>query len=245
MRPQLRDTPARRGRAPTGGQAGRRRPVVFLTVWAAVILLALLGLGWLLSKVATGNDIAHTDDSLTRWLVTRRTPTWTDTAGLVTTLSDTITVVVIAALAVVVARLAFKRWREPLMVVVAVVGEVLIFLALTMLVERQRPAVPQLDEAPPTSSYPSGHTAAAIVLYGSLAVIALRWVRRRGWRAVIVAIAVAIPAAIALARVYLGMHYVTDVLGGAVLGVAWLTVAARGVLTGAVGSPTRRPERRA
>lgn len=63
---------------------------------------------------------------------------------------------------------------QSLVVVVAVVGELLIFLVITAIVHRGRPAVPQLDQASPTSSFPSGHTGAAVALYVCLAVILLR-----------------------------------------------------------------------
>jgi undecaprenyl-diphosphatase len=97
--------------------------------------------------------------------------------------------------------------------------------------------VQHLDDAPPTSSFPSGHTAAAVTLYGALAIIALR-VSTRAWlRTLAVVVAVALPVCVALARLYRGMHYPTDILGGAVLGLAWLIVTWTVILRG------RRAER--
>lgn len=84
--------------------------------------------------------------------------------------ADTIVALAVTAVAVVGLRLWLGRWRESL-VVVAIVGELLIFLVITATVHRERPPVPQLDQAPPTSSFPSGHTGAAVALYGCLAVI--------------------------------------------------------------------------
>src|SRR6266508_2918903 len=107
----------------------------------------------------------------------------------------------------------------------ALAGEVTIFVATTLMIDRNRPPVPQLDDSPPTSSFPSGHTAAAIALYGALAIIALR-VSGRAWlRTLAVIFAVALPICVAFARLYRGMHFPTDVLGGALLGIAWLVVA--------------------
>lgn len=65
----------------------------------------------------------------------------------------------------------------------AVAGELLVFLAVTATVHRPRPSVRELDAAPPTSSFPSGHTAAAMALYGCIAVL-LMWTygRRRSTR---------------------------------------------------------------
>jgi membrane-associated phospholipid phosphatase len=236
------DTHARRGRVRarrSRRDGGASRSVVSLAVWAAAILVGLLALGWLLSRAATGNEIAHTDDSLTRWLAGHRTATWTEASAVATLLAETVTVILVGVLASAGARLAFRRWREPLLIVAAVAGEVLVFLAVTALVDRERPAIARLDEAPPTSSFPSGHVAAAIVLYGAIAVLLWHWVGRSGWRALIVALAVAIPVLVAAARVYRGMHYVSDIAGGVLLGTTWLAVCVRTLLNGA------RPGRRA
>jgi len=84
--------------------------------------------------------------------------------------------------------------------------------------------VPRLDQAPPTSSFPSGHTGAAIALYGCLAVILLRNVKPR-WVAVSLAVlSCVVPIVVAASRVYRGMHYLTDVMAGALASGIWLLV---------------------
>jgi membrane-associated phospholipid phosphatase len=109
---------------------------------------------------------------------------------------------------------------------------VLLFLIVTLLVDRPRPPVKHLDAAPSTSSFPSGHTAAAIALYGAVAVLASERVRSAALRWLLVAIGVLVPLVVALSRVYRGMHYTTDVLGGMILGVTWLLVTTRAIRLG-------------
>jgi membrane-associated phospholipid phosphatase len=95
---------------------------------------------------------------------------------------------------------------------------------VTQTVHRPRPPVPELDVAPPTSSFPSGHTAAALALYGGIAILLL-WIygRRRATRVTAVVL-FCIPVAVGLSRLYRGMHYPTDVLMGALMGGLWLLV---------------------
>jgi membrane-associated phospholipid phosphatase len=143
---------------------------------------------------------------------------------IITTLSATPTIVVLTVLAAIVCRAMFGRWREALVVIYAVVGETAIFMATTMLIDRPRPNVVHLDVAPPTSSFPSGHTAAAVCFYGSVATIVI-WHATRRWVSVVaVILCAAVPLTIAVSRVYRGMHYPTDVMAGGLLGAVWLSV---------------------
>jgi membrane-associated phospholipid phosphatase len=83
--------------------------------------------------------------------------------------------------------------------------------------------VTHLDRAPPTSSFPSGHTGAAIALYAALAVVVLRRTRRRWVRGVSVTLLLAVPVLVGLSRLYRGMHHPSDVAGSVVC--AGLTLA--------------------
>jgi undecaprenyl-diphosphatase len=117
------------------------------------------------------------------------------------------------------------RWRESIGVMVAILGELFVFLLVTNTVHRDRPPVPRLDPAPPTSSFPSGHTAAAVALYGCLAVIVLRQMAHRRLAVLIAVLCCCVPPIVAVSRVYRGMHYTTDVLFGAIGGGVWLLIA--------------------
>jgi membrane-associated phospholipid phosphatase len=211
----------------------------FLLGWLVVILGALLGIGMLLVKFATGNDVEEADDSVSRWFVGERTPTLDQVTHFMSLMADTLVVIGLAALVVVVTRVALKRWREGLLIITALVGEVILFLSTTALVDRERPSVPLLDDAPPTSSFPSGHVAAAICLYGGVAIIAWSRMRPGALRGLVVTLLCLVPVAVAVARLYRGMHHLTDVLAGIAFGSVWLTVAARGVRRGAVQKAAR------
>jgi undecaprenyl-diphosphatase len=214
-------------------------PIAARLVGAALVLLAaLVGIGQLLTHWLRNSALTRWDASVDRWFVQRRTPDWNAVTKVMTFGAETETVIAIGLIFFVVLRWRLGRWRESLFLAVGLIGEVTIFVSTTFRVERPRPAVPRLDGAPPTSSFPSGHTAAALTLYGGLALIA--WTAARaGWlRLVATALAVLVPAAVALSRLYRGMHFPTDVLAGALLAVCWLAVT--GVL---VLRPGRRNAR--
>lgn len=199
-----------------------------LALPAVLIAAVVIGLGLLLTKVLDGSWLSDADRELSSDLAAAREPDEVELTSIFTVLAETPTVVALTVVAAAVFRVLFHRWRESLVVVLAVVGETLIFWLTTLLIDRPRPRVPQLDPAPPTSGFPSGHTAASVAFYGSVAVVVLWHTRHRwvGW--LVVALAIAIALAVGGSRLYRGMHYPTDVLTGLLLGAAWLsTVAAR------------------
>jgi membrane-associated phospholipid phosphatase len=227
-------------------------PALFLLACAVVLAVALVGLGWLLSKVLSHDALGREDADISRWLAGHRNRDLNGVTSLTTKLAETLTITILAVVAVAFAAWVWRRWREPMLVAVAVAGEVGIFLVVTLLVDRKRPPVGHLDAAPPTSSFPSGHTAAAVALYGALAVLASERARSALVRGLFITLAVVVPLVVATSRMYRGMHYFTDVLGGLVLGWVWLLATVRGIRLGVAhwalrhggGTDDRRPWRR-
>jgi undecaprenyl-diphosphatase len=110
-------------------------------------------------------------------------------------------------------------------------------------IHRHRPLVQQLEQRRQDASYPSGHTAAAVVLYFLIAVVVTMYVtnaltRRVAWAAVVV-----VPVVVALSRIYRGMHHPTDAVAGALMGVGCVVVALLAVRTASVVTALRASPR--
>jgi len=186
--------------------------VAQLLVTAVLLLGAVVGVGLLIVHVGTGTAFERADVGVVQWLSDHRVP-WLDTVSApLAEMGNTKVIVVGGVIAAVLAFVITRRWRASLVIATVLVGEVLIFLASTAVVGRPRPPVPHLDGVlPPTSSFPSGHTAAAVCLYGALAALVLRGTRA-WWRWVVLSLAVALVVGVAFARLYRGAHHPTDVL---------------------------------
>lgn len=198
------------------------RDVGWLVVPALGLIALMVLVGYLVTDVLPSSAVGRWDADVPRRLVEHRQNDGISESKFITTLSATPTIITLAVLAAIAFRWAFGRWRESLVVIYAVAGETAVFMVTTLFIDRPRPRVPQLDVAPPTSSFPSGHTAAAVCFYGAIAAIAIWHSRHRMLTVAIVFICAAVPLAIASSRVYRGMHYPSDVLAGVLLGAIWL-----------------------
>lgn len=202
-----------------------------VTALGWVTLLAVLaGTGLLLTGPLADSALVRWDERLPeQWERGRdaASSAWSHSGS---TIGDTLTVIGIAV-AVGIVLLVMKRWASVLLLATAMLAEVSIFVATTLLVARDRPDVAQMDVSPPTSSFPSGHTAAATALALSVALIVAWNVRSTALKVAAWTLALLIGPAVAVARVYRGMHHPTDVAMGLLMGaacvlLAWLAVSA-------------------
>jgi membrane-associated phospholipid phosphatase len=125
---------------------------------------------------------------------------------------------------------------------VTVFGGAALGFALKQIVGRSRPVLPDPVSTAPGLSFPSGHALGASIGCCLLLLITLRFLSRRG-RVVAVIAAALIVGAVALARVVLGVHFVSDVLAGVALGIGWVAVTTSAYVAWRrdTGQPVERP----
>jgi membrane-associated phospholipid phosphatase len=187
-----------------------------------LVLALLLALGSLVTRVLDGGPLERQEVAFERTLEQHRTPLWDQVSHFGSVLGATGTVVVMTAVGCVILAWRGHGPRLPAFLAVAVAGQTALFLLASVVVDRLRPPIPQLDVAPPTSSFPSGHTAAAIALTCGLALGLARTRPGHRLRALVWFLAVVLPAFVLLSRLYRGMHWPTDVAASVVYTVIWL-----------------------
>lgn len=123
-----------------------------------------------------------------------------------------------------------RRWRVMFLVLFASFGGMLLSAVTKNVIDRDRPSVvPHLREVM-TPSFPSGHATLSAVVYLTLGAVMAQVVKGRVTRAYCLVLPLIVVVAVGLSRVYLGVHYPTDVLGGWALGLIW-AIACWGVVT--------------
>ena len=207
-----------------------------VAVWG---LLALLGL--LLIHVVSSSGSPSWDRSVDSWFAAHRTHLLNTVTWAGSGIANTQSAVAVTVVVVLILRWRLGRWYESWVVVAAITGELWIFLAVTATVHRARPPVVRLDVSPPTSSFPSGHTAASVALYGCIALLLVGlWPGTRS--RIIAALLFALPVVVGLSRLYRGMHYPSDIVVGAIGGGLWLAVVVLTLMRAAGPAEGRRAE---
>lgn len=198
------------------------------------VIVAVTG-GWLfgavLQDVLGRDELALFDQPIDRWVVAHRDHTLTTLMKAVTLLGSQPFVLVVLVLASGIAYAMTRNRRWPAFLASSLFGALILSSVFKVLVNRQRPTLaPLVNE--PSPAFPSGHTIAATVLFGCLAYIITRG---RGWRFTVVAWTIAgfLAVVVGFSRIYLGVHWTTDVLGGLALGAFWVavTITTTSVLT--------------
>ena len=201
----------------------RREDGVRLVGLYLVLTAVGVGVGLLLTRPFRDSAITRTDRAVAEWFAGRRTPTLNDLTAIGSQLSDTMIKIPVTALLCVVMFLVWRRWLEPLVVAVPLIVEAAAFITITFIVRRPRPDVPRLEGSPVDSSFPSGHTAAAVV-YAAVVVVIFWHTRSRWIRVLAIAVVTLVSIAVGVSRMQRGMHFLSDVVFGALLGAATVLV---------------------
>jgi undecaprenyl-diphosphatase len=190
------------------------------TLLGVVLAVSLVAYAVIAADVVNGGRLSSFDETLSSW-VARSMPTWAEwLARPFSWVGGVVGVTLVVAAAVV----WLVRRREPhlgaLVIVVALGAQVLTTLAKNGF-DRPRPTAGSPIDVPSSFSFPSGHALSGIAVFGLLGLIAARELPAHARRTAVAA-GFALGGLIGASRIVLDVHFLSDVLAGAALGLAWL-----------------------
>lgn len=197
------------------------------------IILLLIGAGlvtaWMGDQFIDLAELVHskspvlqqTDAGVHDWAVSRRTAGATQFFVAMTMIGGPVGLAVIVLLVTIVL-LIRKRYRWVAYLLVTCGGGVLLNLELKRYFARARPDVAEMLRLAHGYSFPSGHAMGSTVTFGALAYLAFRVAQTWRLKAACIALAITLIASVALSRVYLGAHWISDVGAGIAVGTVWV-----------------------
>jgi membrane-associated phospholipid phosphatase len=214
------------GRAFSFVQA-RLSPAGLYGLYLTIGTVVLVGAAWLFGGISedliTGDPLVQVDAYISEWFRLHATPRFNTEMQMASALASTTTVGILSALMGCIF-LSKQLWYRLLGLVSVVAGGMLLNILLKNLYGRARPGWADPLMALTDPSFPSGHTMMATIMYGFIALYLMLGIASWRWRIFIAAVTVLLVFVVALSRMYLGAHYLSDVLAAMAAGTVWLAL---------------------
>lgn len=200
-------------------------PEGFLGLHLTIGLLLILLFGWCFSEIAQmlGADVPVIDQRVMSWFQQHATARLTSAARTISFFGS-VALLTGASFACAVVLAQMRAWDRVSEVAITMLGGGLLNIVLKHFFHRHRPILENPLVTLSSYGFPSGHTMGATLFYGLLALIVARALRWR-WRAAPFFAASVVVVTIGITRIYLGAHYLTDVLAAIAAGIVWLAVS--------------------
>jgi membrane-associated phospholipid phosphatase len=199
---------------------GSRLAIALLATLAACTLT----FSKLAEEMASG-ELVSVDGTVVMWVHNHATDLATLVLSTVTWLGGSQVLLAVTLLAAL-ALLLWRRVAHAALMAAALAGGEALNWALKAAFERPRPSFADPLVTAAGFSFPSGHAMVSLTVYGALAFVIAAGLRSRRGQLLVVSSAIALVLAIGFSRVYLGVHYASDVLAAYSAGLAWLTICA-------------------
>ena len=192
----------------------------YLALASATILVGLAFTTWILPL----GGLESADARPVEWMAEHRTSLLDALSFVGSEISGGFVIPALVGAVVIISAFQ-RRWLLAGFVLAAIVLESATYRTTVVFVDRDRPDVERLEGLPVDHSFPSGHVAASIAVYSGFALLLTSRMTSSRAKAVVWAVALAIPVIVAVSRMYRGMHHPLDMLAGVLIGIAALGLA--------------------
>ena len=194
---------------------------IITTTIALALFIGGIKLFISLTETLKSTYLAESDTAISNYVASFRTPYLTSYFVFVTDLGDALGYVITFISCTIIFYFTFKKWRYVAQLAFVMVLALSSNLLLKQLINRARPDVEHLVTVE-TLSYPSGHAMMAMAFYGTLLFLISKFPIKRLYKALFITLCLILILSIGISRIYLGVHYPSDIAGGFIAGFVWV-----------------------
>lgn len=195
----------------------------YIITVAIALIVVIVGINVFIELTATlkSEALANYDYQITNYVISYRTPWLTDYLTFMTHLGDARGYFIVFTLSAVISYFGFKRWKHTVQIIVVLILALLSNLALKRFIDRARPDIEHLVVAE-SLSYPSGHAMVAMAFYGFVIYLIYKFQLHVALKIGIIILLTFLILSIGVSRIYLGVHFPSDIVGGFIAGFIWV-----------------------
>lgn len=202
-------------------QYNSKLPYLISIILALIIVVVGINVFVELTNALNSDLVAGYDANITAYVINYRTPQLNNIMQFITNLGDLYGYIAVTTICSLLFYFRFKNWRYVVQLVFVIIVSGLSNLALKDVINRARPTAEHLVSVE-TLSYPSGHAMSATAFYGFLIYLFYFLNINRTFKILLIAICSFLIVSIGISRIYLGVHFPSDILGGVIAGTIWV-----------------------
>ena len=202
-------------------QYNSKLPYIITVVVALIIVIGGINLFIELTDELKYDLLPGYDQAVTDYIISFRNPVLTKYFVFVTNVGDLYGYLIVVGISAIISFLAFKKWRGVVQTVFVLILASISNMMLKRFIDRARPGIEHLVSVE-TLSYPSGHAMSAMAFYGFLIYLFVRLKINKILKTAVITLLVFLILSIGISRIYLGVHYPSDIAGGYIAGFIWV-----------------------
>tara|TARA_R110000868_G_scaffold71637_3_gene209549 strand:- start:504 stop:1232 length:729 start_codon:yes stop_codon:yes gene_type:complete len=196
-------------------------PYVITVIVALVIVVGGINLFVELTETLKTEMLTTYDTAITDYVISYRNPGLTSYFKFMTNIGDVYGYLIVLAVFLLVSLLVFKRWKYVVQATLVLALATISNMMLKRFIDRARPSIEHLVSVE-TLSYPSGHAMSAMAFYGFLIFLVTKFNINKVMKYVLILVLITLILSIGISRIYLGVHFPSDIAGGFIAGLIWV-----------------------
>lgn len=196
-------------------------PYIITVIIALVLVVGGINLFIELTETLKTDMLATIDSAITDFVISYRSPSLTAYFKFMTNLGDVYGYLFVLLIFLLVSLLIFKRWKYVVQATFVLALATFSNMMLKRFIDRARPGIEHLVSVE-TLSYPSGHAMSAMAFYGFLIFLTTKFKIQKVMKYVLIMVLITIILSIGISRIYLGVHFPSDIAGGFIAGFIWV-----------------------